>query len=187
MGNEKNWIWIAAIALLAVVLIAAYWFYWHRRRKPTAPQTEAPEGEIPMDELARALKRFGGNFGALWRVARGQTHNAQTVFANIDVTVRYADSAPLQQWWAAFGAERENWDDKQASRKANALLSLFARCGLEMGSTGNITVDKDTQSLYVLLEEGELTPGETVNVVLPCWKYKDIVIEKGLITKEQTL
>ena len=34
---------------------------------------------------------------------------------------------------------------------------------------------------------GELTPGETANVVLPCWKYKDIVIEKGLITKEQTL
>ena len=164
MGNEKNWIWIAAIALLAVVLIAAYWFYWHRRRKPTAPQTEAPGSEIPMDELARALKR-----------------------SNIDVTVRYADSAPLQQWWAAFGAERENWDDKQASRKANALLSLFARCGLEMGSTGSITVDKDTQSLYVLLEEGELTPGETANVVLPCWKYKDIVIEKGLITKEQTL
>ncbi len=186
MENEKNWIWIVAVVF--VLLLGACSYYWCGKKKQRGRQNEPlDEVEAPMDELDRVLKRFAGNFGALWRVACGQTGNAQTVYANIDAIVRYASSVSLQQWWDSFGAMRDGWDDDMFREKAGVLLGLFARCGLEMGGTGSIVADEATRSFYVLMDEGDVGQGETVNVLLPYWKYKEIVIEKGLIIKEQTL
>lgn len=174
------------LAVIIVLAVAAFGGYAYRRRRGKSSAAATGEGgtaPAPTEEWQRILKRFADNFGGIWSIAHGRKIKAAAIFTNLDLVVRYAGSPSVAQWWASFTTSREDWTEDTYRRKAADLLALLARCGLETGPVGRVWVDQDTRSFYTAMGE-ELAPGQAARVLLPYWKYRGVIIEKGLIAKE---
>lgn len=184
MENDKTGIGVVVVLILVVVLALGWLAYckW-RKTTPCPSQKEDGADDAPVEELEHILKRFADNFGGIWGIANGRKINASAIFTNLDLVVGCAGSEAVSQWWASFATAREAWTEDTYRRKAADLLALFDRCGLKTGPLERMVVDENTRSFYTSIED-DLAPGETACVLLPYWKYKGAIIEKGIIGKE---
>ncbi len=178
--ETKDYMWLGLVTIIVAVIVVVRQKYL-KRVSGEDKQLQIVSNKEIVDEFSKIIKKFGDNFGAIWKVSTGHYSHKEAIFDNIGMIIKYSDIVMIKEWWDTFIVDREGWDDAMYAEKAKVLLTIFEQCGVSHNQSQTHIIDSDTLNYYIIVEEEPLV-GERANVLTPFWLYRNEVIEKGILT-----
>ena len=159
----------------------------HTVHTPVTPDVDAKETDddfVDNKEIAAELTSiihfFKGFMNSLLDISRGLDYDdANITFENLSQVIAGHGSSMLKKWFFDFEKDRKDWNEAIYMDKARQILKLFRICGITPGTETKTRWNEDAEKHYKRI--GRIEQGEIVEVVAPCWIYKNTLFEQGIV------
>lgn len=129
---------------------------------------------ILLQGLARYCSRFTGLYEALYMsLGSGQVPDAYREW-HIRMTTQQIDPQFLRVFVSRF-------PENGTAAHVQDLMAHIQAAGITRETAATHVANPETLKRYIYLGGDSLCPGQTYNVVKPCWVYNGTVIEQGVL------
>lgn len=192
---------LGVIGIGLIVSLAGYFLYKRKKNSPirhtdseraepieeesaTSKNAIIDVSKLP-SEFSKWVKHFSGIYEALYQIADGTSEDTLAVIADWNSRIEQIKDCPnLTNYWESLfeSPQRLSKDQLQQNAK-NVLGNIVFACGITRDENSDCVVEENTYQRYHPIHGAELIIGENLKVVMPCWQFNTIILEKGILTK----
>lgn len=164
--------WVIAFAVIVSLLVCFYYCCYIGKKKSI--------DEKLVECLKPSIKYFSGSMNALMAVAKDPDFTfADNTFTNISQIVSIKCDEKVKEWYSVLEKDRIAWNLSQYSKKAQEVLIILKKCGVQSYKESVINWGNSYSAKYNKLKA--VSDGQECEVVDPYWLYNGQVFEKGLV------